>query len=281
MTIGPIDVLRLLTAAGYYAGDIDGDIGPKAEAGIDKLLGKHLSELSADPANWSLKRRSIAALQLVLKYAGYDEVGAIDGLAGTMTDYAYGLYEYEKLHGKRPAADWRPDDFEPVTDDEPPELEKNVWPYQRDMTKIFGTPGGSQCTAGKVNLPFKMRIAWDLDETVSRFSCHEMVADSAQRVYERVSSAYSPEDISRHGFDLFGGCYNYRKKRGGRTLSTHAYGIAIDHDPIQNRLKWGRDRAHLATKECEEFWKCWEAEGWLSLGRARNFDWMHVQAARL
>ena len=25
----------------------------------------------------------------------------------------------------------------------------------------------------------------------------------------------------------------------------------------------------------------WEEEGWISLGRARDFDWMHVQAARL
>ena len=31
----------------------------------------------------------------------------------------------------------------------------------------------------------------------------------------------------------------------------------------------------------DEWWGCWEDEGWISLGRRRNFDWMHIQAARL
>jgi len=37
----------------------------------------------------------------------------------------------------------------------------------------------------------------------------------------------------------------------------------------------------VRQKDCEAFWKAWEEEGWLSLGRSRNFDWMHVQACRL
>ena len=31
----------------------------------------------------------------------------------------------------------------------------------------------------------------------------------------------------------------------------------------------------------EEFWEIVESEGWTSLGRARDFDWMHFQAPRL
>jgi hypothetical protein len=149
------------------------------------------------------------------------------------------------------------------------------------MTRFYGKPGGPQCTAGKVTLPFRMKIAWARSKAISHFSCHEKVADSAERVYQKIASAYSPEDITRLGFDIFGGCYNFRKKRGGSTLSAHAYGVAIDHDPERNRLRWGRPHATLSLPECQEFWKCWESEGWVSLGRERNFDWMHVQAAGL
>ena len=69
--------------------------------------------------------------------------------------------------------------------------------------------------------------------------------------------------------------------RGGTQYSMHSWGIAIDFDPERNQLNWGRDRARLAAADCVPFWDIWEAEGWVSLGRARNFDWMHVQAARL
>jgi len=61
----------------------------------------------------------------------------------------------------------------------------------------------------------------------------------------------------------------------------HSWGIAVDYDPVKNKLKWGRDKASLPKGEYDMWWKFWEEEGWVSLGRQRNFDWMHVQAAKL
>jgi len=61
----------------------------------------------------------------------------------------------------------------------------------------------------------------------------------------------------------------------------HAWSIAIDFDPARNKLSWNNTRARLAKPDAVKFWELWEAEGWVSLGRARNYDWMHVQAARL
>jgi len=55
----------------------------------------------------------------------------------------------------------------------------------------------------------------------------------------------------------------------------------VDLDPGRNQLKWGRDRAVFARPEYEPFWQIVESEGLVSLGRAKNFDWMHFQAARL
>jgi hypothetical protein len=57
--------------------------------------------------------------------------------------------------------------------------------------------------------------------------------------------------------------------------------MAIDHDPDNNQLNWSRNRATFARPEYEQWWQIWEEEGWVSLGRQRNFDWMHVQASKL
>jgi hypothetical protein len=69
--------------------------------------------------------------------------------------------------------------------------------------------------------------------------------------------------------------------RGSSRMSTHAWAIAIDWDPDNNQLQWGRDRATLARPEYRDWWEIWEREGWLSLGRVKNYDWMHIQAAKL
>jgi hypothetical protein len=58
-------------------------------------------------------------------------------------------------------------------------------------------------------------------------------------------------------------------------------GAAIDLDPDNNQLKWPQPKATLSRAEYNDFWKIVESEGWTSLGKERNFDWMHFQAAYL
>ena len=282
-TLNNRDIQRVLSAAGYYAGDIDGDLGPKSLAGIQKLLSNRSDEVSGRWATWSTRRQGVAALQLILKHAGFaNDVGAIDGLVGPSTLYALSLWDHKKLYGDRPDA-WRKDS----TDEKQGQLDlpipasKTSWPKQNELRKFYGEPGGAQCTAGVVQLPFKMKIAWDKGKTITSFKCHEKVATSIERALQRIQSEYSPEQIVYWGFDLWGGCFNYRQMRGGSSLSTHAWGIAIDFDPERNQLKWGPDRANFAKKGCEEFFRAWSAEGWTALGPARGYDYMHVQAAGL
>lgn len=152
------------------------------------------------------------------------------------------------------------------------------WPRQRDCMRFYGGVGMHQTP---LELPFPMRLAWDKRVTIRKFSVHEKVHDSAKRVFGRVADAYNERERGWLGLDMFGGCLNVRKMRGGSGYSMHSWGIAIDFDPERNQLRWGRDQARLAKPDAEQFWKLWEEEGWVSLGRARNFDWMHVQAARL
>ena len=69
--------------------------------------------------------------------------------------------------------------------------------------------------------------------------------------------------------------------RGGSSWSIHSWGAAVDLDPDNNQLKWSKPKATFSKAEYGDFWKIVEAEGWISLGRERNFDWMHFQAAYL
>lgn len=152
------------------------------------------------------------------------------------------------------------------------------FPLQRDCMTFYGGVGLHQTS---LVLPFPMRLAWDKGVTVRKITVHEKVHDSAARAFDRIAAAYDEAARKKLGLDLFGGSLNVRKMRGGSSYSMHSWGIAIDFDPERNQLAWGRDKARLAQPDAAEFWRIWEAEGWVSLGRTKNMDWMHVQAARL
>ncbi len=87
--------------------------------------------------------------------------------------------------------------------------------------------------------------------------------------------------MQRLRLDLFGGCLNVRKMRGGSSYSMHSWGIAVDLDPIRNKFRWDSRRASFARKEYLPFWEIVENHGATSLGLERDFDWMHFQFARL
>lgn len=159
-----------------------------------------------------------------------------------------------------------------------------AWPRQStsEMTKFYGRVGTNQVM---LILPFSMKLAWKnkagVMQPITKFSINKKCHDSALRALTKISEIYTAAERAQLGINLFGGCLNVRKMRGGNDWSMHAWGTAIDFDPEHNQLKWGKDRAKLAHPDAIPFWKAWEAEGWVSLGRSRNFDWMHVQAARL
>ncbi|MCF6341525.1 MAG: hypothetical protein L3J31_01800 [Bacteroidales bacterium] len=153
------------------------------------------------------------------------------------------------------------------------------WPLENDasLLQFYGEVGKNQI---RLTLPYPHRLSWDKRKVVRSIYCHEKVKDSLQTVLSNVLSHYGMEEIKRLRLDIWGGCLNVRKKRGGSTWSTHSWGIAMDYDPENNALRQGRDRAWFAHPEYDKWWEFWEQQGWVSLGRARNYDWMHVQAAR-
>lgn len=140
--------------------------------------------------------------------------------------------------------------------------------------------GASAANLVAITLPYPMRLSWELKTTVSKMSCHAKVADKVQRIFIRTLEHYGLDRIRDLGLDIFGGCFNDRAQVGGSKKSMHAWGIAIDLDPDKNALKMDKTKARFAKPEYEAFWQIVEDEGGYSLGREKDFDWMHFQFAR-
>lgn len=268
---------RALSTRALYAGEIDGDVGDLTRKAIFALVaGKRGAEALK---GWTAARLRIAAEQAVLQDLDfYPGTSDIDGLVGPNTRDAWERWQNgQRVTNIAPmlVEILAPTVAGPLS---PPAAIKNNWPTQAGVPAYYGDVGKRQTLLA---LPYPMRLAWDRTKTVTRISLHEKVVASAGRVLGRALEHYGEQGIKDLGLDLFGGSLAVRKIRGGSAWSMHSWGIAIDFDPERNQLRWGRDKAKLAGKAAGAFWALWEEEGWVSLGRARNYDWMHVQAARL
>lgn len=261
---------KLLKEVDYYKGALDGLFGKQSIAAMSNFLTK---EFGSEQVKWPLERRKILASQIFAKKAGID-VGKLDGFTGPQSKAAFEKLNYRLATGKD-LPNWR-DLFDKVT---APAiiLPTTQWPLESDVPKFYGKVGENQT---KVALPYKMKLAWDLKTEISSFQCHEKVAPSIQKIFQKTLDYYGEEQIKKLRLDLFAGCLNVRDKRGGSSPSMHSWGIAVDIDSANNQLKWNKTKASLARPEYEIFWRIVEGEGAVSLGRLKDYDWMHWQFAR-
>ncbi len=250
----------------------DGIIGKNSIALIEK---KSTGILAID-YRWKPERKLIALIQLSAISKGI-EAGIIDGLVGSQTRYAFELLIHLEKFGRLPD-DWRSDHL--ATGHKASRLKTNPhgFPTYKNIKSFYGEPGKGLKT---VSIPFEMRLAWDVSVKVSKITCHRKVANSLLGVLEDLIEHYTLEGIKQLGIDLYGGCFNQRKMRGGSSLSTHSWGAAIDLHPSMNRLRWNHKKALFAKPEYKFLLEAFAAEGWVSLGMAKDYDWMHFQAVRL
>jgi hypothetical protein len=214
--------------------------------------------------------------QMFLQSAGY-KIPVADGAFGPETEKE--TLKFQVKHGLKPDGVVGPKTWEFVTNVSSNTPLSNKWPKQdyTSMVNFYG-PVGENMT--QLELPYAMKLAWDTGTIVKKISCNQKCAKAIYSIFEKTLNVYG-KDIPKLRLDLFGGCVNVRKMRGGSSWSIHSWGAAVDMDPDNNQLKWGKDRASFAKPVYNDYWKIVEAEGATSLGRSRNFDWMHFQFADL
>lgn len=272
MKISDIKLIqKFLKSEGLYDGKIDGVRGHKSSEGIEKALRQRADKLPLNWTTWNAKRKSVAYLQLLCHENGIDS-GLIDGYIGPQTLTAVENLKYFDTHGSLPRS------FEDIilTDVNPHEFPDENYDA---LVDYYGEPCEAKTIL--VDSPWELRLDWNLHSTTKKIRIHEKLGESLSSILEKVHQEYGLEGIKKYGLDRYGGSFNCRKKRGSTSSwSTHAWGIAIDWYPSKNGLRSNESNAALAQPELDTWWQIWEEEGWLSLGRTRNYDWMHIQAAK-
>ncbi|GBC60419.1 hypothetical protein DENIS_1371 [Desulfonema ishimotonii] len=264
-------IQKNLSEEGLYTGQTDGKRGPQTDKAVNAALSDRSQDLPDEWSEWPEKRKAVAYLQLICKDNDIDP-GPIDGFYGPRTEDAANDLRVLQSTGTLPR---------PFADIEPVIANPHNFPIERkaNLDTFYGKP--CDIPLVKVPCPWTLRLDWDLGSTTDKITIHKKLADSLGHILEEAFSYYGPDGIRKHGLDRYGGSYNCRKKRGSMTSwSTHAWAIAIDWYPSKNKLKWRSDQASLAHPDLDFWWELWEKEGWFSLGRSENRDWMHVQGTR-
>lgn len=140
----------------------------------------------------------------------------------------------------------------------------------------YGQPGDTN-NLTFITLPYRNRIAWDTATIITRIQCHKLIADPLLMVHTDLLAHYGYEELKRLGIDLFGGCYNYRKMRGGNRWSRHSWAIAEDRDPARNGLKIKKPQAQFSKPEYKPMIDIYYKNGFIGYGPEKNYDWMHFE----
>lgn len=154
-----------------------------------------------------------------------------------------------------------------------------TWPLQSQATQYYGDPRqGGWLHANTINVPCPWTLHFD-KTPLHQILIHKKCAASLTKVLNAVWVAANKQEsvIQSWHFDRFSGSYNFRNKRGGGSLSMHAYACAIDFDYAENMFH----SIHHLFNDKSPLVIAFEAEGWIWGGRwsPQSIDAMHFQAA--
>lgn len=156
-------------------------------------------------------------IQTGLEKLGFSP-GAIDGLRGRKTNFAFAQFVASKQKKQL---------LEKVSKLQAPS------PTTAAKRRVFGTEGKIEIAT--FTPPYAMEFSWD-GRTVGKIGCHKLIKTPLENALKELLNTFGYEWIVEHGLHLYAGCFNYRRSRGGRSLSDHAWAIAIDLNPDANGL---------------------------------------------
>jgi LysM repeat protein len=116
-------------------------------------------------------------------------------------------------------------------------------------------------------LPFGIPLSWDPAKQVRNLYCHRRLVPVFPAVFAELERRRLRDKLRS-----FGGCFNFRAKRSGSKLSTHAWGVAIDLNPETNGMGRDGDMAPGIVKVFESYGFTWGGR-W----SGRSKDPMHFQ----
>ena len=82
----------------------------------------------------------------------------------------------------------------------------------KQLIAKYGNPSETPDYLVMIPLPYPMRLAWDTKNIVTRIQCHKLVADKFKAIFAEILQVYGLPKIKELGIDLYGGCFNFRKK---------------------------------------------------------------------
>jgi murein DD-endopeptidase MepM/ murein hydrolase activator NlpD len=119
----------------------------------------------------------------------------------------------------------------------------------------------------RATLPFAIPLSWDPAKQVRSLYCHRKLAGVFTAVFDEIERRGLRDKVR-----TYGGCFNFRTKRSGNKLSTHAWGIAVDLNPETNGMGRAGDMPLGIVSVFEAFGFTWGGR-WTGAGR----DPMHFQ----
>ena len=212
-------------------------------------------------------------LQIGLKTLGFDP-GEADGLDGKDTQAALDKSAAARFGSPAKAISSGVDGYPPR-------------PIASTLgkSKVFGPAGvkdGFTPPMAYFPPPYPMTFSWGGE--VTKIGCHKLVALPIQNALTELLETYGIDWIKLRGLDIYAGCYNPRKSRGGNYISDHSWAIAFDFAPDRkgngNKEHWrssseGRNGVAMPNKVVAIFRKHGFQVGFQVSPGVRR-DMMHV-----